>query len=502
MRLVIAMLKHETNTFSPIPTPIEACGAQGPLFGEPALAAMRGTRTAIGAFIDLAHKAGAEISVPLAADALPGGIVTREAYQQFVDAILGSIDDRCDAVLLDLHGAMVSAASDDGEGFLLEAIRCRWPDIPIGVALDLHANVTRRMIENATAIVGYKTYPHIDMYEAGEAAGHIVLSALNGKVRPVMAWQRVPVIAATLCMGTTGPGPMTELTESARQVEGANGILATSVFGGFPMADIPAPGVSIVVVADHDATVANRVAAALAAAAWDRREAFVYTAEPLAQSVSRARSLANGTGPVLLIDHADNCASGGTQDSMRVLDEVLNQGLENVAVASIRDPEAVGTLARAGIGAKITANLGGKTDMPALGLTGEPLKITGIVKNLTDGRFVITGPMMTGVEANMGRSAVLDTGNVEIVVTEKPYEPWDLGVFRSVGIEPTKKTFLLLKSRVHYRAAFAPIAGATVECDGIGVTSSDLGKFRFQKLERPVFPFDCDLAWSPRTTKP
>lgn len=496
MRLVVAMMKHETNTFSPLPTNAEAFGANGPLFGPAAYAAMQGTRTAIGAFLDLAKAEGAEITVPLAADALPGGKVTAAAFETFVTAIVDAVDERCDAVLLDLHGAMVCEHDDDGEGALLEAIRRRRPDIPIGVALDLHANITQRMIDNATAIVGYKTYPHIDMYEAGQAAGRIVLNALAGEVQPVMAWQRVPAIAATLCMGTTGPGPMTDLAAAARRAEVTREVLAASVFGGFPMADVPAPGLSVVAVADRDALRAQRVARRLAAEAWARRDAFIYRSEPLAQSVARAKSLADRKGPVLLIDHADNCASGGTQDTMHVVAEVLRQGLRDVAVAAIRDPGAVGRLAEIGVGGTATIDLGGKTALPALGLKGEPLRLTGRINFVGEGEFVITGPMLTGVSASMGRSVVFETEGVEIVVTEKPYEPWDLGVFRCVGIEPTAKRFLVLKSRMHYRAVFAPIAGSIVECDGVGVTSSNLELFRFDKLARPVFPFDRDLAWA------
>jgi microcystin degradation protein MlrC len=498
VHFVVAMLKHETNTFSPIPTMASAFGADGPLFEADALRAMRGTRTPMGAFIALAEQAGATLVTPLAADALPGGVVDGEAYERFSQTILDSIATGCDAVFLDLHGAMVAEPTPDGEGTLLKRIRARHPDLPVGVALDLHANMTDDLVANATAIAGYKTYPHTDMYEAGHAVGSIVLRALSGEAKPVLAWRRVPVVASTLCMGTTTKSAMRELIERAREAEERPGILSVSIFGGFPMADIPEPGMSVVVVADGDSGLANAVAEELAGQVWDQRAAMIYRGAPLQKAVLRAKQLAGTVkGPVLLIDHADNCASGGTQDTMQVIAEVLRQGLEDVAVASIRDPEAVKRLVAAGVGNRIRLSLGGKTDLPALGRKGEPLELEGYVRLISDGRFKISGPMLTGVEANMGLSVVFESGPMTFVVTERAYEPWDLGVFRSVGIEPTNRRFLLLKSRMHFRAAFAPIAGAIVECDGVGVTSSDLSLFSFARLSRPVYPLDEVAEWTP-----
>lgn len=503
MRFVIVMLKHETNTFSPIPTRTDAFGADGPLFDLDALTARRGTKTAMAAFIDLAEQIGAHVVTPLAADALPGGVVDGDAYERFSVAILDAIADGCDAVLLDLHGAMVAATTQDGEGTLLKRIRERHPDLPIGVALDLHANMTDDLVRNATAITGYKTYPHIDMYQAGQSVGSIIIEVLSGKTRPKLAWQRVPVIASTLCMGTTTKTVMRDLIDLARQAEQRPGILSISIFGGFPMADIPEPGMSVVVVADSDTALAESVAQELAAAVWDRRAAMIYKDKPLREAVARAKQLAeDAKGPILLLDHADNCASGGTQDTMHVVAEVLRQGLEDVAVASIRDPEAVRQLIAAGVGKRTRLLLGGKTDLPALGRKGEPLELEGYVRLVSDGRFTITGPMLTGVEANMGLSVVFEAGPLTFVVTERAYEPWDIGVFRSLGIEPTTRRFLLLKSRMHFRAAFEPIAAGIVECDGVGVTSSDLSLFGFKRLSRPVYPLDEVAGWKPAGLAP
>jgi len=488
MRVVIAMFKHETNTFSPVPTPLESFGKDGPAYGRAAYEAFKGTNTPMAAYIDLAEAAGAEIETPIAAEAYPSGPVERAAYRRCCDAVCEAVERGCDALLLDLHGAMVGEETDDGEGTLLARVRAIAPALPIAVALDLHANLTAQMVDNATAIAGYKTYPHVDMYQAGETAGRIVLRAMHGEVRPVMAWNNRPMLAHTLRMGTDA-SPMTDLVAMSGAAE-AEGALAATVFGGFPLADFHDAGLSAVVVTDGDADRARTVCEGLLAAAWDRRAEFVYHAEPLADSLARGKGLDGG--PILLIDHADNCASGGTQDTTAVLAEVMRQRLEDVAVAAIRDPEAVAQMIDAGVGARVTLPLGGKVAMPAIRRDGEPLEVSGIVRLISDGEFTIRGPMYTGVRAHMGRSVVLDTGKVEIVVIERNHEPFDLGVFRSLGIEPTAKRYLLLKSRIHYRAGFLPIAKHIVECDGVGVTSSDYSLFPFKKVRRPIYPLDLD----------
>lgn len=496
MRIVVAMMKHETNTFSPVPTPLSRFQ---PEFGNAAAVTYRGTNTPMAAYLDLAEQAGAQVVTPMAGSAPPSGPVEAAAFARFRDTILEAVDRGCDALMLDLHGAMVTETDDDGEGALLAAIRALRPGLPIAVALDLHANITQRMADNCTVLTGYKTYPHIDMYRTGAQAGAILLRALRGEVEPVIRWGRRPMLPHTLRMGHDEE-PMRSLIAAAEAGEAA-GTLAISVFGGFPLADIPRPGLSVVAVADGrrdpGGAAAQRQVEAILDQAWARRADFVYHAAPLKESVARAKALgdkpgdgAAAPGPVLLIDHADNCASGGTQDTTAVLAEVMRQGLTDVAVFGIRDPEAVAAMAAAGVGATVTLALGGKTDMPAIGSRGTPLTVTGKVRALTDGEFVVTGPMATGTRATLGRAAVLAAEGIDIVVTEQHHEPFDLGCFRSLGIEPTVRRYLLLKSRIHYRAGFKPIARAVVECDGEGVTTSDYGRFRFTRLERPAYPLD------------
>ncbi|MGH7126823.1 MAG: M81 family metallopeptidase, partial [Stellaceae bacterium] len=350
----------------------------------------------------------------------------------------------------------------------------------------LHANLTDAMVRNSTALIGYKTYPHVDMEVVGEQVGRILLSALDGKIRPVMGWDRRPLLAQTLRMGTDDE-PFRTLIRLAREEE-ERGMLSATVFGGFPLADFADAGMSAICIADQNPEAASAAARRLMEFAWEQRQELLYRPEPLAEAVSRAKAIAEG--PVLLLDHADNVGSGGTEDVMTVISEVLRQGLEDVAVAAVWDPAAVQQMATAGVGATVTLKLGGRTEMPSVKLEGAPLEITGRVRTLTDGEWVVRGPMYTGITVKMGPTAVLDTGKMQIVVVSRHHEPWDIGVFTSVGIDPRTKRYLLLKSRIHYRAGFAPLGRATVTLDGEGVTTSDNARLDYAHVRRPIFPLD------------
>jgi microcystin degradation protein MlrC len=491
MRFVLAAIKHETNTFSPIKTPLASFAvgrAEGvPLQGAQAVETFRGTNTPLSAFIDLAEKEQAEIVLPLAAEAAPSGPVSDEAFDQMADAVCDAVKKGCEAVFLDLHGAMVTASHDDGEGELLRRIRHIAPDLPVAVALDFHTNLSPAMMENATVITGYRTYPHVDTYETGQRCGLTLLRILQKEIQPTMTWGKQPMLTHTLCQLTSRP-PLKEIMDRAIRAESAQEVLNASVFGGFPMADIPHVGFSVVIVADDDIGRAEKLRDELLAMAWERRAQFVFETEPLAESIARAKSFEQG--PIVLVDHGDNVFSGGTQDVMATLAEALQQGLSDMAAGPIWDPESVDRMIAAGVGARMTLKMGGKTNMPAIGLAGKPLEVQGEVRRITDGRYRVTCPMDTGVILNHGRSAVLDTGQTEILVCSERMEAYDLGVFRHAGIEPTTKRYLLIKSRHHFRAGFEPIARHIIYLAGPGVTASDYGLFQFNKIPRPIYPLD------------
>ncbi len=487
-KIVVAMMMHETNTFSPLPTTIESFR---PLAGDAAIEEFRDTNTQLGGFLRVAQEIGAEVTVPLAAGAHPSGYVEKAAYEDMADAIVDAIRNGCDAAFLALHGAMVAEHLDDGEGELLRRVRAVAPRLPIAVALDFHAHMTAPMVEHATVVTGYRTYPHVDMGETGQRAGRTLVRALNGEVQPVMVWGIRPMMTSTL-VHTPSRQPMKDVMDTAIAAEASGAVLNASVFGGFPNADIPHLSCSAVIVCDRRTDEGKVLLDRLLDLAWDRRAAFLYKGAPLAAQIAHARTL--GEGPIVLVDHGDNTASGGTQDVMSVIEEAMRQGLDDVVAGPICDPASVKRIIEAGTAASVTLALGGKVDMPQINLKGKPLTLTGKVTRITDGEFVVTGPMATGTRIRMGRTAVLDTGPMQIVVAEGRSEPFDLGVFTHCGIDPRRKRYVLIKSRQHFRAGFEPIARHIVMCDGDGCTSSDLRLFTYTNRRKPLYPFEAEEA--------
>jgi len=494
MKIVAARLNHETNTFSPLATPAAAFGPDGPTFGGAAYDSARGTRTGLGAFIAACEARGDQIAVAVNATANPSGRVDADAYEQLAGEIVQTVRRGCDALLLDLHGAMVVHGIDDGEGELLRRVRGVAPDVPMAVALDLHGNVTQAMVEGADVIVGFKTYPHIDMYETGAHAARLLFDWLDGGARPRVAWAQPPLLSHTL-RSATAEGAMRRAVEQARRLE-AEGLLAATVFAGFSLADIRDAGMSIVTVG-HDHAQAQQAADALARQVWAERDGFVYASEPLADSVARAKATRAGAGPLLLLDHGDNVMSGGTCDTTDLLEECLRQGLRNIGIGPLADAATVAQAFDAGVGSRIHVCLGNKVSQGLSTPQRQPFDCDVIVRTLGEGRFRITGPIYTGETWNMGRTAVLEHDAFTVVISEKPMEPLDLAVFESVGIDPRGFGYLLLKSRMYCRPAFVPIASGLVECDSRGVCSSDYGLFTFEKLRRPVYPLDRQTDYTP-----
>ena len=496
MRLLIAMMMHETNTFSPVPTDMQrfALGlGQLPPQGAEAVQAYRHTGTATGAFIDLAEAAGAEFELAIAAHAAPSGPVQDEAFERMTRTIVDTVArGGWDGILLDLHGAMVTERFEDGEGELLRRIRAVDAHTPIGVAYDMHANVYDDMVALAQVVAGYQTYPHVDMYGTGVRAGSALIKLLQGQAKPTTAWGRLPMIPHIMRQSSLDE-PNRSIQARAQQME-KEGALCASVFTGFPHADIENAGMSVVVVTDNDPALAQRLRDELMQMAWDSRAQWVYELEPLAASVARAKTLTEY--PVMLLDHYDNAASGGTMDTTAVLAEVLRQGLRNVAVFAIFDPQAVQEAIGAGIGAQVRLQVGGKMAMPLMPHRSAPIELSGVVKLISNGKYRNKGPMSQGARQNMGQAVVIDTDDVEVALISRHVEPFDVNALLCLGIDPAQKHFVVLKSRVHWRAGLGHLAGATVECAGAGACTSDYSELQFKNLRRPIYPLDAEVGWS------
>ncbi len=491
MTFMLARINHETNTFSPLPT---ALADFEPLYGADALADQHGARTALGAFIRAVEALpGAQLLTPVSATANPGGTVTADACEQLCRRVLDAAKPGVKAILLDLHGAMVSEHEADVEGWLLAELRRRLPGVPIAVALDLHGNVTQRMVDHADILVSFKTYPHVDMAETGEHAARLLLDSLAGRTRPVTRWRQLPLLSHTL-RSATAEGAMQRAVDAARAAEREPGVLAATVMAGFSLADMPNAGMSVLVTADGDPALAQSVADRIAAQVWAEREGFVYRSAPTSESIAAAAALAAspGSGPVLLLDHSDNVMSGGTCDTMDVLQAALDAGLSGMLAGPLCDPQAVDELWEAPLDEDIAVHVGNRVPLEALGIRKQPLRLSGRVRARSDGVFTVTGPIYTGQRVAMGRTVLFDIGPAQLVITERRTEPYDLGVFRCVGVEPATKDFLLLKSRMYCRPVFGPLSRGLVECDADqgGPTSSNYALFPFQHLRRPLWPLD------------
>jgi microcystin degradation protein MlrC len=502
MRILLATMSHETNTFSPVPTKLDRFCRDGTtlLSGRTATDYYRGTGTCMGGYLAVADEIGAEVVVPVCASAPPSGSVDHEAYEKFCRLITGAVaQGGFDAIWLDLHGAMVAERFDDGEGELLSRIRAIDPHTPLCVAYDMHANIFPAMVSNAQIVTGYQTYPHIDQRQTAERAARALLRVMRHDVKPTSAWGHAPMLPHVMAQGTH-QAPNKDLQALCANWEASGRALAASLFVGFPHADVEMAGLSAVVVTDNDPAEAQAMVDELISAAWTARRDFMFDIEPLEASVSRAKTLGSpGELPVVLLDHYDNCASGGTMDTTDTLREIIRQDLDDVVFFGIYDPEAVVQAVEAGVGATVTLSIGAKLPMPQLPVASAPLTVTGVVQTISAGSFRLKGGLTPGLQIYMGRTVVLDTGKVQIVLLSRHIEPTAQEMLQVLGIDPARKKYVAIKSRVHWRADLGKIAREIVECAGVGVCTSDYGQLKFHKVRRPVFPLDPDLKWNQPT---
>ena len=483
MRLLLAAIRHETNSFSPLPTPFEAFFPEGqPVSSEAVRAAHQGAETAFGGLLAAADGAGAEIALPLFADALPSAPASAATLDRLIALLLAGAADPPDGLLLDLHGAMTLDDGSDGEARILRAVRARWPDVPIALALDFHGNLADEVITLATIVCGYRTYPHVDAYETGLRAARLLFATLAGKLRPVIALCRVPVLPQMLAQATALE-PMCSAIALAQALTDGQAVVDVSVFGGFPLADSAVTGPSVVVIANENILVAQDVGRRVAQVLWDGRASLVDArVEPVAITLSRARTL---PPPVMLADCGNNAGAGGTCDTMTVLAAMLDAGMRDIIAGVYWDPAAVEHLLRAHRGEEATIDLGGRHQYPD-DPTG-PLRLTGRVRRITDGRFRALGPVYPGMLIELGTCLVFDTGAAQLVIAQRRVEGFDAGMFTHVGLDPAAARYVLVFSRVGFRAGFARYGESTLLVHGPGAATADFGRLLFRHLS-PLFP--------------
>ncbi|MEY9883747.1 M81 family metallopeptidase [Bradyrhizobium sp. USDA 329] len=495
-RVLSAQIAHETNTFSIVPTTIEDYRKRLLLLDAEIAAALTDTRMEIAAHLAAAKRYGWTLVQPVAAAATPSGKVTVECWAELQRLIYEACETGpLDAIILALHGAMVTETDDDAEGALLEGLRKRLGEtIPIAVTLDLHANVTERMGRLANIMLPYRTYPHIDQYETAFRAAELLQSAMDGTIRPKVFRLQGPLLEG--CNhGRTQGGVMSDLLARAADMQAQTpGLLSVDVCAGFSLADIAEVGPSVQVTYDasHNAAeaAARQAAAALNDEMYHRRaEATVAvldlpTATTLA--VAAAADVAD-TRPLVIADCSDNPGSGAYGDGVRLLEALLQAEVGSVLFGVLGDPETAARCHAAGLGASLDVVVGAKRHPASY---GPPLKLTGRVTGLSDGAFVCEGPMNAGQPMSLGPAALLEVNGISIAISTNTLQTYDQEMFRILGAEPAQFRIVAVKSAHHFRAAFGPMAKEVILADSGGLATNDHTKLSYRRVRRPIWPLD------------
>ncbi len=489
MRIATGCIGHETNTFSSVPTSIDDFKRSYHI-SDDIISTFRQTSTITGGFIENSEKLGIQIIPLLWTFAMPSGAVEQRAYDtlkgEFLDLLRNA--RQIDGVFLDLHGAMATEEIEDAEGDLIRSVREIIGSLPIVVTLDLHANITAEMAEYSDTIIGFDTYPHVDCYDRGVEAAQVIFDIVRGSIRPTMAYRQLPLLTSPPAQCTMKP-LMIRVVKQLHALETEPDVVTATLSMGFPFADIRDAGVSVLVTTNGDQQLAEQHADNFAKYIWDMREEF----NPNLVSVEEAIEIANRSEghPIVLAEGADNPGGGGPCDGTMILRKFIEADVQDAVIAIIADPESVALAIEAGVGNTVALNVGGKT----IPLHGDPVELTGYVKTISDGKYVNKGPMARGVRNSLGQTAVVKVGGVEIILTEHRVQPIDAEVLRSVGIEPRERKLIALKSAVHFRADYTPIAHEILEVDTPGIHSPDLFSYDYQKVRRPIYPLETDVEF-------
>jgi len=491
-RIGIGGLHHETNTFAPLKATydefLQGGGWPGIQRGQSFFKTFPGMNLPITGGIEVLSGHGHEL-VPLVwAAATPSAHVTEDAYERIVGAMLDDLRAAgpLDGIFLDLHGAMVTEHLDDGEGELLRRMRAIvGTEIPLVTSLDLHANVTRQMIDLADVMLAYRTYPHIDMAETGRRAAEILHGLLSGRTKPSKTLETLQFLIPLPWQCTmTEPGGA--VYRDLERLERETGV-ALSFTPGFPAADFQDCGGAIFGYGD-DPRRTRAAVHALTEAISSREPEFAGTIYEADAGVAEALRRPAGK-PVVLADTQDNPGAGGSSDTVGLLEALVRAGVPDAALAVMWDPTSAAAAHAAGQGATITLDLGGKSGAPGQ----RPFHGRFVVESLGDGEFMGTGPMYGGAQMKLGPMALLRIGGVRVVTATRKVQAADQAIFRHLGVEPTRTRLLALKSSVHFRADFAPIAQDILVVKAPGAMLADPVDFPFKRLRpglrlRPLGP--------------
>jgi microcystin degradation protein MlrC len=486
MRLLLAGLMHESNTFASTPANRRRFEEGSFATGQDILPIWKDAHHEFGGFIEGAARFGFDPVPSVMAWATPSGPVDDAVLDEVTDRIIADYrKSPTDGVLLALHGAMVTARHPSADMEVLRRVRAAiGPTVPLVASLDFHANCDPRMAEYANALVGYQTYPHVDQRQRGLLAAELLVRTVCGEIKPFTHIAKRPMIANILGQATDRE-PMKGLMAIARDAERRPGVLSISVMGGFYYADVPWMGPSVIAVADGDHARAHATAEETADRMWAvRNELYVPCASP-EEAVRRASAAPRG--PVVLVDLGDNIGGGSAGDGTVLLAEMLRQRVTS-GVVVLYAPDAVRECQRLGIGSRFARPVGGAVDR----LHGGPVEVAGTITGLFDGTWIETEARHGGRRHNdQGPTAVvkLDSG-LTLVLNSLQTPPFSLGQLTSLGIDPTALQMIVVKAAVAYKAAYAPVAAEVIEVDTPGVTAVNPARFTFHHIARPMFPLD------------
>ncbi len=486
VHLISGGIMHETHTFSAEPSPMSIFTT---IEGE-ACRAYAGANHSLGGVVDATNALGVRHTHTWHAGATSTAAVSAELFDEMVGKLMTGIEAAlpADGIVLNLHGAMVAEGVPEADAEITRRVRALvGPEMPIAVTLDLHANIGPTLVEAATIIVGYDTYPHIDLNERAQEAVRLLVRTIAGEIAPTMALAKPPLLPVPQAMFTS-ERPFSAIFERAFAMEADGRALSVTVSGGFPYADAPATGMGLLVITDGDADAATALADELATLAWDLRDEMqIENVEP-ADAVAAA--IAHPEGPVMLVDVGDNIGGGTPGDGTVLLAELLRQGATG-AVMVIADAEAVRDAFAAGVGGTVETTVGGKAD----DRHGAPVPIAGRVRLLSDGRWVHEGPENAGVPAEPGPTAVVEVDGVTLVLNSRKIAPGDQQQLKSVGIDPLRQHIIVVKAAVRWRGGFGPIAKHAIHVNTPGLGDVDLSRFTFHHLTRPIWPLDPIDHW-------
>lgn len=482
-RIAIGGFQHETNTFSPTPASYDdfvmESGWPGLSRGKVLFDAVAGVNIPIAGFIDAARRAGHDLKPLLWCSATPSGRVTRDAFERISAELLERLAaiGPIDALFLDLHGAMVTEHLQDGEGELLARVRhLVGRDLPVVTSLDFHANVSPAMIEHASAMIGYRTYPHIDMAETG---GHCarLLDRIIAKGHFAKAYRQLPFLIP-LTWQCTLADPAARLFRDREELERGE-VASLSFTPGFPPADIRICAPSVFAYGESQAA-ADRAAERLSALVVEAEGDFAGKIWQPDEAVLYAKQRAGRSGkPIVLADTQDNPGAGGNSDTVGLIEALLRNDARDAAIGILYDPRAAAAAHSAGQGADLEIAIGEGTRIS----DRKPLAGRFRVERLSDGKFAATGPVYAGNHMNLGPMALLKINGLRIVVSSRKQQAADQAIFRHLGVEPAAQKILALKSSVHFRGDFQPIAEEILVVAAPGPNLADHRQLRYRNLK-------------------